>query len=175
MAEQPEVVDPRFDPRFQRGFDPASASASASVAPPPPGSAPAIASAPERAAEPAAIERRSAPGSQGQHTDPDDSDTFDDPDDAPVPAGRNPFRLALLAFGIALPLVSIALLLATQDIRKEFLTTSSAGSPELWTMQALLGIIPTATMTAGVLALGAWIALGALDSVRRPGSATRVR
>src|SRR4051812_17034003 len=110
MAEK-RSVDPRFDPRFQRGDDPAMAPASSSAArpadPKPARVPPAEPGVPVGQSEPA---RAAEPDRLNDPTDPTDDPTDElDDESAPV-TGRNPFRLALLIVSVALLAIAAAML-----------------------------------------------------------------
>lgn len=151
MAED-RSLDPRFDPRYQRGFDPATMPVEPSilrapveeVGPVPPAS-PVL--PPSREGERLAI--------------PDD----DDEEFEPAPT-RNPFRLALLLVSIGLLVVAGALTWWVANNQNAFLSGSAAETAWNWTFQSLTQVVPPAAFVAGFVGLGAWLALGALGALR---------
>jgi hypothetical protein len=157
------MSDPRFDPAFQRGYDGPEPEL---VVRPAPGVAEAVrdftppthADAPAPAAErvtPAAAE--SAPG---------EAETIVDspPDGSAQQPRRNPFSVALLVSGLALIVIGLAMIwsFATRQITvDETGTTFDVGSQALAILNYLL---PPALLLGGVLALVAWLILGALGA-----------
>jgi hypothetical protein len=151
MAEE-RSLDPRFDPRYQRGFDPATMPVEPEtlrapveeVGPVPPAS-PVL--------PPARDSARLA--------------ILDDEDEEFEPAPtRNPFRLALLLVSIGLLVIAGALTWWVANNQNAFLSGSAAETAWNWTFQSLTQVVPPAALVAGFVGLGAWLALGALGSLR---------
>jgi hypothetical protein len=160
MTEE-RPVDPRFDPRFQRGYDPATAPAPSSV-PRPPDDEP-IRVAPVDPALPVGQPRVEA------RPEPERLDLDDESDDELAePAARNPFRLALLIVSIALLAIAAAMLWWTANNQSAYLYGSAFETAASWMVQQLMQVVPPAALVAGLLGLGAWLGLGALDALRAP-------
>lgn len=135
------MSDPRFDPAFQRGYsgpDPelvvreqvSSAAAEALVESEP--AAPAVAAAPDIVDPPAPL----------------------------APAVRNPYRLALLLFGLVL-LIAAASSLYWQVLHPQ----ASSTTVESQFVEVLISNLPPVLGLAGFVCVILWLALGALDRV----------
>ena len=162
MTETPPTVDPRFDPRFQRGY---SASA-----PPPPrpressGPVP-VSSRPDPVEVPAfarpVAERAPAPAAPADRPVPrvEPTVTLETELDEPLPV--NPWRVALLVLSLALIGLAAWLLWMFGTGSGYFYSTGSS-DVVLMLLQQVLYQAPTGMITAGLLGFVAWVALGAL-------------
>jgi hypothetical protein len=138
-----ESLDPRFDPRYQRGY---AAAPVPTPAPPTP--------APEPIAEP---ELDSLPESDLQiRNEADSANEIDD-----VPAGRDPFRIALLAGRVALIVIAFAIVIWVLQNPHYFDVTNGDAVMQAW--QQLSSTLPPALLVAGLVGLGMWLALGVID------------
>jgi hypothetical protein len=161
MAED-RSLDPRFDPRFQRGFDPATMPVD-----------PAILRAPVEEAGPVPPVSAVLPVLSG-HTEPlgaaGDDEAAEDLGPGP---GRNPFRTTLLLASIGFLAVAVALLWWTANNQSAYLTGSGVETAQGWMFQAITGIVPPAAIVAGFVGVAIWLGLGALaaaaDAADRPG------
>jgi hypothetical protein len=79
---------------------------------------------------------------------------------------RNPFRLALLIVSIGLLVMAAALTWWAANNQNAFLSGSASETAWNWTLQALTQAVPPAALVAGFVGMGAWLALGALGSLR---------
>lgn len=160
MADKP-AIDPRFDRRFQRGYDPATAPADS------PAAAPTVAVAPSAtpAAQATVLASPEPRGPAPTATDEPEPEFDDEPEATP----RNPFRLALLLLGVGLLALAGVVLWWSANNQAEFLYGSAVETAERWMLQQLISIVPVAGIIAGVVAIGAWLAQGALDSLARAG------
>jgi hypothetical protein len=165
VADEP-AIDPRFDRRFQRGYDPELAPADSPVA-----------------TRTVAVAPTAAPAGQDAVSTPTDprspaATAAEEPelefDDELEPTPRNPFRLALLLLGVGLLVLAGAVLWWSANNQAEFLYGSAVETAERWMLQQLMSIVPVAGIIAGVVAIGAWLAQGALDSLARAGRARPV-
>jgi hypothetical protein len=135
------VTDPRYDPRFQRGWDG-----------PPPAPAPVVASAP--APTPAPVTPPPAPVEEpapAESTDP----TPVHGDEDLEPPRRNPFRIALAVLGVVL-------LAATGWLIQQ--STSATSEPGL---SALVQFAQVMTPVLGFAGFAAVIVAIAIGAVRR--------
>jgi hypothetical protein len=153
MAEE-RSLDPRFDPRFQRGFDPATMPvepetlrAPVEVAGPVPPTSPVL---------PANASRESV---RLDVADEDDEDAELEP--APT---RNPFRLALLLVSVGLLVLAAATLWWTANNQSAYLFGSAVEAPQNWMLQQLAGVVPPAAIVAGFVGIALWLGLGALTA-----------
>jgi hypothetical protein len=147
MAEE-RSLDPRFDPRFQRGFDPATMPVDPAVV-----RAPVEEVGPVPPASPVL-----PPASDGVEAAPlDDED--DELDQVP---GRNPFRIALLLVSVGLLVLAAAILWWTANNQSAYLYGSAVETAQGWMFQAITQIVPTAAIVAGFVGLAIWLGLGAL-------------
>ena len=161
-------VDPRFDPRFQRGYEHATAPTTA-VASTVTASEPAVATAPAaEAAEPEAAPSAPIRGALVPDAGEAREDTAaeDFPESAFVPR-RNPFRLALLFASLGLIAAALATMWWVATHPSQFLWGSAVESAGGWMVQQLTNVGPPAALIAGLVGLGAWLALGALESLER--------
>jgi hypothetical protein len=144
------VTDPRYDPRFQRGWDGAPPPAPAPVVVPPPQPDTTRSSPPSLPAptpDPAPAVEETVP--------PADADPAMEAEDDP-PA-RNPFRIALVALGIALVVIAAGLFWQmTQD------QSGAVQSPDQVALQQLAYTFAPTLLLVGIIALIAAIALGVL-------------
>ena len=188
MAERrDDGVDPRFDPVFQRGYDPerhgagrTSRAQRARPEPPQPDAARADAvridpRAEERsqatrlhAAPAAASSAETAPSRAAavpSSLPPVESDEPGDGDSAP--SRRNPFRLALLLASLAALAAAVVLLWSRFAADpQDYYYGSNAG--KLF-QQQLVETLPGPLLIAGLAGLIAWLALGALAAAPSPG------
>lgn len=153
------TVDPRFDPRYQRGFDPSTMPVE-----------------PETLRAPVEDAGPVPPASTVPAAKAHEPHGFDEPDDddelEPLPT-RNPFRLALLLTSIGLLAIATAIMWWTATNRSAFLWGSARETPLTWMFQQMTQIVPAAAAVAGFVGLGAWLALGALASLGRRSVASR--
>ena len=166
MADR-RTVDPRFDPRFQRGYDPATA-------PPPPPSYPRpidetpVPVPPARPVPPAEIVTGSARASFDADADGAQDAAAEDFGEEFEPApGRNPFRLALLLVSIGFLALAVGLLSWQFANQSQFIYGSAVETAAGWMVQQLAQVAPPAATIAGFVGLAAWLGLGALDAQRR--------
>jgi hypothetical protein len=145
-------LDPRFDPRYQRGFDPSTMPVD-----------PATLHEPVEEAAPVAPVS-AVPATRREHDEPHPSDD-DDEGDLPV-STRNPFQLALLLGSVGLLVLAAAILWWSANNQSAFLYGSAVETAWSWMFQALTQMVPPAATVAGFLGLGAWLALGALAALR---------
>ena len=147
-----ESLDPRFDPRYQRGYAAA------------PESGAAAASAPPRSRRRAATRRRRRrPSSEHRWMMADDDRTTS----TRLPVGRDPFRVALLAGSLALVVIAFAIVYWVLQNPHYFDVTNGDAVMQAW--QQLSSTLPPALLVAGLVGVGMWLALGVLD--RRSGAA----
>jgi hypothetical protein len=134
-ADRDAGVDPRFDPMFQRGYDPK------------------LHRRPPRAAEPA---REPRPAPESPRAEPVDRQGAPvSPETLPPP--RNPYRLALLLVSIAA--IAGAALLLWRRLGEEPYYGTQTGT--LFVTQ-LLDNLPTPVLTGGIIGLCLWLAIGAV-------------
>lgn len=171
-------VDPRFDPRFQRGYDPdvhgaprvveAPVEAPPRVAPPQPAvsrvlpePSTAAAELPPVTAASVGPPLRSEPASRAEPRRPAPIPE-DELDDARRP--RNPYRIALLALAVV-QLAAAGVLVATYFQGTRFFTGSAT---QFEYMLFMLGerLIPP-LIVGGSVALIGWVAVGAMAAERR--------
>lgn len=164
-------VDPRFDPQFQRGYDPSKHARPSRPAP-----------APRAEENPLAEERAEGTRLEAHSERPGDrtpvANGADAPRETPVsdgevragddldPPPRNPFRLILLLVSIAALLGAGALLWQriAQDPYGQY--TGYGGDVGRIFVQQLTDALLAPLLTGGLLGLCLWLALGALR--RRP-------
>jgi len=146
-------LDPRFDPRYQRGFDPATMPVD-----------PATLHEPVEEAGPMAPVSAVPAPTRDKRDEPHPSE-YDDESDVPV-STRNPFQLALLLGSVGLLVLAAAILWWSANNQSAFLYGSAAETAWNWMLQALTQMVPPAATVAGFLGLGAWLALGALAALR---------
>lgn len=184
------AVDPRYDPRFQRGFDatadrrgearesaapdrravgaePARAAASSPAATFT-GSAPApVAPAPETPVRAAPVPAAPAAGEPPRRLDPR-SDRVVDADDA-EPARRNPYRIGLLALALGqFALSGVIIARYIQSAGGMYVGPGVSNAIDTLLLVAGQQLL-TATFLGGVVALVGWILVGALGSEPRRG------
>lgn len=163
-------LDPRFDPRYQRGFDPAlheprddrRSSLSRPTVPrhQVPQPAPHIAVPPEvRSSNASDV----APHAQLEldRQARDDGDAHDDArDDEDLdPSGRNPYRVALLVGSLASLLVGLSALWATANVENEIYARQDTVAIFVATVA---GALAPALISAAVIGFALWVALGAV-------------
>jgi len=188
MAERrDDGVDPRFDPVFQRGYDPerhgagrTSRAQRARPEPPQPDAARADAVRIDpRAEERSQATRLNAAAASFAETAPSrtaavpsllppvESDEPGDGDSAPP--RQNPFRLALLLASLAALAAAVVLLWSRFAADpQDYYYGSNAG--KLF-QQQLVETLPGPLLIAGLAGLIAWLALGALAAAPSPGGA----
>ncbi len=157
------TVDPRFDPRYQRGYDPAAVPVSAQpVTVRPPSDEP-VRVAPASPVPPASDDRPKA-------VDEALDEPFEHEDEDELVEGsiRNPFRLALLLASLGLIVIAVALMWWVASNPNAFLFGSAVETAASWMFQEVTTVVPPAAMVAGFVGLGAWLGLGALASLRTP-------
>lgn len=137
------MTDPRFDPAFQRGYSGPQPKPVARVAAPSPR---AEVAEPEPAAAPAGNAPVGVPVIEPA------------PEPDPDRALLNPYRLALLLFGLAL-LFGSATLLFEQVQHPQGVNTTIEGQ----FVQMLTYNLPPGLALAGLVCLIVWLTLGALD------------
>jgi len=149
MAEE-RSLDPRFDPRYQRGFDPATMPVD-----------------PETLRAPVEEIGAVPPTSpvvpvqqEAVRLEPDD----DEDHELAALSTRNPFRLALLFVSIGFLVLATALLWWTATNQSAYLSGSAAETAQGWMFQSLTGILPPAAIVAGFVGIAIWLGLGALDA-----------
>jgi hypothetical protein len=133
------MTDPRFDPAFQRGYS---------------------------GPNPELVAREQAPVAPVEPTPPAPAalETVDTP--APLaPATRDPYRLALLLFGLVLLIAAVSTLY-WQVLHPQ--ATSSTVESQF--VEALVSNLPPSLALAGLACGILWLALGALDRVAPDGS-----
>ncbi len=142
MANPPEEsLDPRFDPRYQRGYATAAVPVQAPPAP-----------APEPVAPP-----ETDPAPEEEIFDEDiAADEFDE-----APVGRDPFRIALLAGSIALVVIAFSIVIWVLQNPHYFDVTNGDAVMQAW--QQLSSTLPPALLVAGLVGIGMWLALGVID------------
>lgn len=146
-------LDPRFDPRYQRGFDPATAPVDTTTPHAPVEAAPV---APESSVQAATRQERDEPHPPGYDEDDDELELV---------STRNPFRLALLLASLGLLVLAAGMLWWTANNQNAFLYGSASETAWNWMFQALTQMVPPAAIVAGFLGLGVWLALGALAAL----------
>lgn len=158
MPENPDAeVDPRFDPVFQRGYDPSvhggrrprSVSRHATEPVPIASIRPSEAEPPEAQAE--------APA----HALAADRDTGTDITDDLVLHARNPWRLALLITSVVAIAIS-AWLIWTRIGEDAFYGGFSGTNQALLFRSQLVAALPVPLLTAGILGVILWLAIGAM-------------
>jgi hypothetical protein len=158
MAEE-RRLDPRFDPRFQRGFNPATMPVD-----------PETVRAPVEEVGPVPPTSPVPPAPAPRSDRFADEDVDDDQEEELEPAStRNPFRLALLLVSVGLLVLAAATLWWTANNQSAFLFGSAVETPQGWMFQQLTGVLPPAAIVAGLVGLVIWVALGALAALA-PGS-----
>lgn len=145
------MTDPRFDPRFQRGYSGDGLEAQ-DVAQPAP--------APEAAvrATPADPVTRREPA---QPDTPEPAATPVDIDVGWAPAAANPYRLALLLTGLAMLLGAGVLIWYSS---KNFLIGSTTDDIGQQALSALQYLVSPALVVAGFVCIIVWLALGAVTA-----------
>ena len=143
-------LDPRFDPRYQRGFDPATMPVD-----------PATSHEPVEEAGP--VTPVSVVPAATTH-EPGELDSEDD-EEVELASTRNPFQLTLLLVSVGLLVLAAAILWWSATNSSAFLYGSAAETAWNRMIEALLQFVPTAAITAGLLGLGAWLGVGALESL----------
>jgi hypothetical protein len=133
-ADRDAGVDPRFDPMFQRGYDPK------------------VHRRPPRVAEPMRQPRPAPDSPQAEPVDRQNSPA------APETPARNPYRLALLLVSIAA--IAGAALVLWRRLSEEPYYGTQTGS--LFTTQ-LLDNLTLPLLTGGIIGLCLWLALGAVQ------------
>jgi hypothetical protein len=147
MAE----VDPRFDPVFQRGYDPQKHGA------------------PKRRARPPRVEdervETPATAPRDERTPPAAAPVEQPEADEEAPRGRNPFRIALLLTSLGSIALSAYLLYLqlTRDPLQQYYGNNTGRV--FWGQFVDSLMIPL--LTAGFLGLILWLALGAVARSRR--------
>jgi hypothetical protein len=142
-------LDPRFDPRFQRGFDPATMPVEPETLRAP---VEEVGPVPPASPVPAAVTREAE-----RHGDLGS----DDEESEPAPA-RNPFRMALLLVSVGFLVLAAATLWWTATNQNAYLYGSAIETAQGWMFQALTGIVPSAAILAGFVGIAIWLGLGAL-------------
>ena len=146
-------LDPRFDPRYQRGFDPSTMPVEPEtlrapveqVGPVPPAST----------VPPPPTRERERLG----------TDDGGDGDEEFVPgSSRNPFRLALLLVSIGFLVLAAAILWWTANNQSAYLYGSAVETAQGWMFQSLTTTLPPAAIVAGFVGLAIWLGLGALGA-----------
>ncbi|MBX3195728.1 MAG: hypothetical protein R2717_01245 [Schumannella sp.] len=160
-------VDPRFDPVFQRGYDPERHGTRRGRRPEPeprvrtdrlderpsagnPGDRPALA--------PVSPTAHPEPGPDADAPAPD---VEDEPD---IPTGPNPFRLALLLVSVAAFIGSAAMLWVR--LTGDPLDQYYGSDPGRMFRQQFVDALPVPLLTAGLIGLVLWLALGVVRSRR---------
>jgi hypothetical protein len=128
------MSDPRYDPRFQRGWD--------GVVPPVPDAPPTAPPEPARTPAPAApVEPApTAAAADFPAAAPDD-------EAEPEPTGRNPFRIALFLLGAVLIIAAASLLW------QQLQTVSSSQGPADVVFQQVIYIFGPMLMLAGIVSI----------------------
>ena len=155
MAADPDAgVDPRFDPLFQRGYDPSKHGERR------PHTAPRLSTGPT----PVAPIRDAAPV---------DTENADAPAAAPAPGpvppaeadltlrARNPYRLALLIVSIV-SIGAAALMIWYRVGEDVYYGGFSGTNQELLFRSQLIAALPVPLLTGGVLGVTLWLAIGAM-------------
>ena len=154
-------VDPRFDPVFQRGYDPKVHGGRR----PRPAPRHATAPVPITSAREAAPVRDSAAPVAASEQSADPIVAAADPG-APADADftlrpRNPFRLALLIASIVS--IGAAMLMIWNRIGEDVYYGGFSGTDELSLFRSqLIAAVPVPLLSGGVLGLILWLAIGAL-------------
>jgi hypothetical protein len=134
------TVDPRFDPQFQRGYDPDVHGAQ--LPPPPP-------SRVEERREATRLETTPEHSPAAPLTEPDDE-----------PARRIPYRLILLLASIAS--VAAAAVLLWQRITADPLDAYYGSNPGILFRQQFTDALLVPLLVAGLTGVVLWLAIGAL-------------
>jgi hypothetical protein len=142
-------LDPRFDPRYQRGFDPSTLPVEPDTL-----RAPAEDAGPVPPASP-------VPAPTVRDQGRLDDDERDDEELGQVPT-RNPFRLALLLVSIGFLVLAAAILWWTANNQSAYLYGSAVESAQGWMFQSLTSTLPAAAIVAGFVGFAIWLGLGAL-------------
>ena len=145
-------LDPRFDPRYQRGFDPATMPVE-----------------PETPARAGRGCRTGPAGEPGAGRDGariasrlDDLDDDDDDEEFEPASTRNPFRLALLLVSIGLLVLAAATLWWTANNQNAYLFGSAVETPQNWMFQQLASVVPRPRSSPDSSDSAIWLGLGAL-------------
>lgn len=160
-------LDPRFDPRYQRGFDPAlhetpddrRSSLSRPTAASPLDAAPAVAASASPVPRAQVLVPPPVPPAAGLG-ELDQRGTWADDDtslDAPT---RNPFRLALLVASLAAIAASAALVVATYRTSYSYSSTDTSPGELFLTQFPQYAYGPL--FTVGLIGLVLWVAVGAV-------------
>jgi hypothetical protein len=152
MTTNPDAdVDPRFDPVFQRGYDPAvhrSAVARSAARRPEPERTPSPSPAPPPAEPVAELAPDAEFESESEATEAAEAPRF------------NPFRLVLLLASIA-ALAGAALILWKKISSDPYYYGSISDNEALFRDALVTALLPSLT-TGGMIGLALWLALGAL-------------
>lgn len=153
MAE----VDPRFDPQFQRGYDPS------------------VHKVPrrQRAAEPRVEERRDATRLEtpqsvdaiAEADHPDEPSAASTADSDPEPPGTNPLRLALLLASLAS--IAAALGLLWQRVASQSYYNGVPSNQEDMFLANLIDAAVDPLLAGGLVGLLLWLGIGALRRLGR--------
>jgi hypothetical protein len=146
-------LDPRFDPRYQRGFDPSTMPVEPETV-----RAPVEQVAPLPPASPV-----SPRPTRHQERLEEDQDEEGDEEFEQAPT-RNPFRLALLLLSIGFLALAAAILWWTANNQSAYLYGSAVETAQGWMFQSLTASLPAAAIVAGFVGLAIWLGLGALSA-----------
>ncbi len=140
-------VDPRFDPRFQRGYDGPSLPPPTALAPP---------------ASPAPAPRIEPLPTSGEIIEPP-------PAEAPVefvdePPRRNPFEIALLVVSLAFILVGVAVVWSSAS--NNGFSGADAIDPWQQLLSQLRYTLQEPLLIGGVVGVILWLGLRAIEKVR---------
>lgn len=162
-------VDPRFDPRFQRGYDPEVHRTGAPRRPDPADApvlrvtAPPITPPTARPAAPRVERRGEQPGAERPTSDDalpsDDAEPGEETDDE---TRRNPFLIALPVVSILLLALASALLVRNATPGQQGVTSSEDGVLDMVVAQ-LAYLAPQGLIAGAVVGLALWLALLAVS------------
>jgi hypothetical protein len=144
-------LDPRFDPRYQRGFDPSTMPVE-----------PETLRAPVEEAGPVPP-TSPVPAPPERERERFDADERVDEELESAPS-RNPFRLALLLVSIGFLVLAAAILWWDANNQTIYPYGSALETAQGRMFQTLVGILPPAAIVAGFVGLAIWLGLGALDA-----------
>jgi len=154
MSEQGGTVDPRFDPRFQRGYDPA-----VHAVPSP---------EPELSPEPDPIPEVAAFAPVARAEAPARADGFEQlglvgalPVEERAPRRTNPYRVALGVASVALLVLGVVMIVVALQPRNDSVSdvTTAVWLSQLTQYGPLLALGP---LLAGLIGLLLWVALSAI-------------
>ena len=157
-ADRDADVDPRFDPVFQRGYDPSVHGARRARSAPRHGTEPVpIVSHREVPPEPIPEARTPAPASAAEP----DTEAVRATDDDLTLRTRNPYRLALLIASLVF-IAGGALAIWNRVGEDVYYGGFSGTNQALLFRSQLIAALPVPVLTGGILGLILWLAIGAM-------------